>query len=405
VWQRAFPQLALLAYLLRTEAAMNDDLRYWLGFNLVRGIGPVRLRALIDEFGDIESAWHASESELRAAKLNQRALENLLQARRQVDLDRVLKRVEQLGVQVLTWDSPGYPPLLSQIPDPPPVLFVRGSLLAADEWSVAMVGTRKASSYGREVARRLAGELGRNGVTVVSGLARGIDGIAHKAALEAGGRSIAVLGCGVDCVYPPEHRGLAESLVEHGALVSDYPLGTRPEAANFPARNRIISGLSLGTIVVEAGLRSGALITADFALDQGREVFAIPGSILSPSAAGSNRLIRDGAHVVTEALDVLEVLHLDQVQDKQAARVALPETPTEALIFEYLSAEPCHLDELSREAGLPVEVVSSTLVMMELKGMVRQSGAFHYIRAFEPGVAYQADNGGSNPESLSDAVT
>ncbi|MGC9520893.1 MAG: DNA-processing protein DprA [Anaerolineae bacterium] len=373
---------------------MDDDLRYWLGFNLVRGIGPVRLQALIEQFGDVEAAWTASEGALRTSKLDQRSLANLLRVRREIDLDRELARVDRLGVHVLTSSSPDYPQLLAQIPDAPPVLFVRGDLAPADEWSVAMVGTRKASSYGREVARRLAGELAQSGVTIVSGLARGIDGVAHRAALEAGGRTIAVLGSGVDHIYPAEHRKLAAAIAENGAVISDYPLGTRPEGQNFPPRNRIISGLSLATIVVEAGLRSGALITADFALDQGRDVFAVPGSILSPGSAGCNRLLRDGAHVLTETRDVLEVLRLDQLPEKQAARAILPETPTEAAVFERLSSEPCHLDEISRLSGIPVSVVSSTLVMMELKGMVRQVGGLQYVRAYEPGVSYTTEDGG-----------
>jgi DNA processing protein len=378
---------------------MDQDLRYWVGFNLVQGIGPVRLRALIERFGDVASAWNAPASALRSINLDRRALSNLLKVRRETDLDEELRRAEQLGVRILTWESPDYPFLLSQIPDPPPVLYVRGEIVPGDEWAVAMVGTRKATTYGREVARRLGGELARNGVTIVSGLARGIDGIAHTAALEAGGRTIAVLGSGVDYIYPAEHRRLVPDIMERGAIVSDYPMGTRPEASNFPPRNRIISGLSMGTIVVEAGRRSGALITADFALDQGREVFAVPGSILSPGSLGCNQLLRDGAHVVTEARDVLEVLHLDHVAEKQAARAVLPENPTEAAIFEGLSAEPRHLDELARASGLAVEVVSSTLVMMELKGMVRQVGALQYVRAYEPSVPYTTDTAELNDEN------
>ena len=368
-----------------------DSLRYWLGFNLVRGIGPVRLRALLDVFGDVQSAWEAPEQALREVGLDRRSLRNLLKARQQVDLAEVLQRVERAGAHVLTWESPDYPLLLSQIPDPPPVLFVRGEITPADEWAVAMVGTRKATVYGREVARRLAGDLARNDVTVISGLARGIDADAHKAALEAGGRTIAVLGSGVDNIYPPEHRKLAEAIAESGALVSDYPLGTRPEASNFPPRNRIISGLSLGVIIVEGGLGSGALITADFAADQGREVFAVPGSILSPASAGCNRLLREGAAVVTEVGDVLETLHLDHLAEKQMAREILPANATEAAIWGQLSAEPRHLDDLSREAGLPVEVVSSTLVMMELKGMTRQVGPLQYARAREAAEEYITD--------------
>ena len=369
-----------------------DTLRYWLGFNLVRGIGPVRLRMLLDFFGDIQSAWEASEQVLREIKLNRRALGNFLKVRHQVNLDEVLRQVERVGAQVLTWDTPDYPGLLRQIDDAPPVLFVRGTLTPADEWSVALVGTRKATVYGREVAHRLATGLVHNRVTLVSGLARGIDSIVHKAALEAGGRTLAVLGSGVDYIYPAEHRKLAEAIIENGALLSDYPLGTRPEAANFPARNRIISGLSLGVVVIEADVKSGALITADFALDHGRDVFAVPGSILSPASAGCNRLLRDGAHVVTEVGDILETLHLDQVSEKQLAREVLPSNPTEAAILGRLTAEPRHLDELSREIDLPVETISSTLVMMELKGMTRQVASLQYVVAREPGEAYDVSS-------------
>ncbi|MBN1260615.1 MAG: DNA-processing protein DprA [Anaerolineae bacterium] len=365
-----------------------DDLKYWLGFNRVHGIGPVRLRMLLDVFGNIRAAWEAPEAALRASGLDQRSLRNLLKTRRQNDLDGLAENVAAAGVTVLTWESPNYPYLLSQIPDPPPVLFVKGSLTPADEWAIGMVGTRKATKYGREVARQLALDLARNGVTVISGLARGIDGIAHYNALEAGGRTLAVLGCGVDVVYPPEHRALAASIEKNGALISDYPLGTRPEACNFPPRNRIISGLSLGVLVVEAGLTSGALITADFAADQGREVFAVPGSILSSTSSGCNRLLRDGAHVVTEARDILEVLHLDQLAAKQVAREILPDNPTEAAILNHLSSEPAHVDDISRGIRMPVEVVNSTLVMMELKGMVRQAGTLHYVLAREPDSGY-----------------
>lgn len=373
-----------------------DNLRYWLGFNLVRGIGPVRMQMLLDVFGDVKSAWEAPEQALYAVKLGRRAHRNLLQVRHEVDLDAVIRHVERVGVHVLTWDSTDYPALLRNIPDAPPVLFVRGEITPADEWAVALVGTRKATVYGREVAHRLAGDLAHSGVTVISGLARGVDSVAHKATLEAGGRTIAVLGSGVDYIYPAEHRKLAEEIVETGALVSDFPLGTRPEASNFPARNRIISGLSLGTIVIEAGLRSGALITADFALDQGREVFAVPGSILSPASVGCNRLLRDGAHVITEVNDVLETLHLDHVSEKLMARKILPDNETEATILEHLSAEPVHLDALARGTELPVEVVSSTLVMMELKGMARQVAPLQYVVAREPDEAYILGGDGDN---------
>ncbi len=368
-----------------------NDLRYWVGFNIVRGIGPTRLRALLDYFGDLERAWHASSAELRSAGLDRRSLENLLAARSALDLDRELERIGAVGAHLLTWESPGYPRLLREIHDPPPVLYVRGTVTEEDAWAVAIVGTRRASTYGREVARRLAAALARSGVTIVSGLARGIDAEAHRAALRAGGRTIAVLGCGIDRVYPPEYRKLAGEIVAQGALVSDYPLGTKPEGRNFPPRNRIISGLSLGVLVVEAGARSGALITADYAAEQGRDVFAVPGSILMRGSVGTNALIRDGAKVVLGPEDVLEELNLTMVAEQTEARQVLPADETEAALLAHLSAEPTHVDELRRQMDLPIAQVTSTLALMELKGMVRQVGGMKYIVAREPGVEYVVD--------------
>ncbi len=353
--------------------------RYYVGFNLVRGIGPARLRMLIDAFGDVERAWHAPAEALYRVGLDRRSLENLLETRARVDLDREVRRVAAVGAHILTWEDEGYPKLLAEIPDPPPVLYVRGELKLEDAWAVAVVGTRRASTYGREVTRRLVSVLAQSGVTIVSGLARGIDAVAHQTALEAGGRTIAVLGCGIDLVYPPEHRELARRIAAQGALVSEYPLGTQPEPGNFPPRNRIISGLSLGVVITEAGRDSGALITADYAAEQGRDVFAVPGSILSAGCAGTNRLIQDGAKPVLDAADILQELNLTMVAEQKEARQALPTTEMEALILAHLSAEPIHVDDLTRAVGLPVAQVTSTLALMELKGMVRQVGGMKYV--------------------------
>jgi len=367
------------------------DLRYWIGFNIVRGIGPVRLRALLDYFGDIERAWCAPSRELRQAGLDRRSLENLLAARGQLDLGRELEKIAAAGAQVLTWENPSYPHLLREIPAPPPVLYVKGTLTEEDAWAIAVVGTRRASAYGREVTRNLTRTLARSGITIVSGLARGIDAVGHKTALGAGGRTIAVLGCGIDRIYPPEHRKLAQEIVAHGALVSDYPLGTEPEGRNFPPRNRIISGLSLGVLITEAGKGSGALITADFAAEQGRDVFAVPGSITMRGSAGTNALIQDGAKVVLTPADILEELNLTMVAEQVEARQVLPADETEAALLERLSAEPTHVDELQQQLDLPISQVTSTLALMELKGLVRQVGGMKYIVAREPGVKYVVD--------------
>ncbi len=366
-------------------------LKYWLGFNKVPGVGAKRLRALLNVFGDVETAWLAAPSVLREAGLDQRALRNLLKAREALDLDAELARLHAAGVRALTWDDPDYPAGLRRIDAPPPVIFLRGELLPEDEWAIGVVGTRRATTYGKEVTRKLTAELVHAGLVIVSGLARGIDAVAHRTALEAGGRTIAVLANGLDQVYPPEHRQLAAEIMRHGALISEQALGVPPEGRNFPARNRIISGLSLGVLVIECPWSSGAIITAKQALEQGREVFAVPGGILSPNSEGPNRLIKDGATPVTEVNDILEALNLTQVASYVDARLALPDDPIEAQLLDALSTEPRHVDEIRREAGLPVQQVSSTLAMMELKGMVRSVGGMKYVIAREPGPIYKVD--------------
>ncbi len=360
-----------------------SDRRYWIGLNMVRGIGAVRMRALLKHFGQARLAWEASPAALREAGLGPTLLERLLEVRQRVDLDRVWERIRALGIEVLTWEDEGYPSRLREIEQPPPVLYVRGTLSEEDRWAVAVVGTRRVTSYGRQVAEEIASFLAQNGVTVISGLARGVDAVAHRAALKAGGRTLAVLGSGVDRIYPPEHRALAEEIISRGALLSDYAPGTPPEGSNFPPRNRIISGLSMGVVVVEAGESSGALITAEFAADQGREVFAVPGTIFAPQSKGTNRLIQQGAHPVLHPRDILDVLNLDRVQHQRVARRVLPADAVETQLLDALRQEPLHVDEIRRQTGLPIEKVTATLIMMELKGLVRQVGGMHYVAVRE----------------------
>ena len=361
---------------------MNEK-RYWVGFNLVKGIGAVRLQGLRDHFGDLALAWQAPADALKVAGLSPKLAERVAQVRAGVDLDKYLAQVVAQGIEILTWDDELYPPRLKEIDQPPPVLYVRGALTTEDSWAVAVVGTRRVSTYGRQVAEEVASFLAANGVTVVSGLARGVDAIAHQSALRAGGRTIAVLGCGVDRIYPPEHAQLAEKMIACGALVSDYALGTPPDASNFPPRNRIISGLSMATVVVEAGETSGALITAQFAIDQGREVFAVPGNILAPQSKGTNRLIAQGARPMLSVHDLLDVLNLTRVTEQRLVRKVLPSDETESKLMSVLTHEPLHMDEIRNQTGLPIERVSATLVMMELKGMVRQVGGLNYVAVRE----------------------
>jgi len=357
------------------------DVRYWLGFSLAPGIGPVRVQRLLEHFGDLEAAWRASAGELARAGLDGKAREVLVECRQRLDLDAELRRAEDLGVALVTWEDPRYPERLRQIYGAPFLLYVRGDLRPQDDLAVAVVGTRRMTPYGRQATERIVRDLAAGGVTVVSGLARGVDTCAHRAALEAGGRTLAVLGSGVDVIYPAENARLAREVAAQGAIISEYPLGASPDGANFPARNRIISGLARATLVVEAGPTSGALITARFALDQNREVFAVPGSIFAPASEGTNRLIQQGAKPILCAQDVLDELNLEAVGRQLEMRELLPVDEMEKAILGLLSDEPRHVDEVCREAGLSISLVSSTLTMLELKGLARHVGGMSYVVA------------------------
>ena len=367
---------------------MSETRQYWVAFSLVKGIGAVRFQALLNFFGDPQIAWGAPTEALREAGLSEKVIENVVELRSAINLDQVWDQLEAKGITVLIQTDENYPRRLQELEQPPPVLYMLGELTSEDEWAVAVVGTRRVTAYGRQVAEDIAGTLARNGISVISGLARGIDSISHQAALHAGGRTIAVLGSGLDRIYPPENRRLAEQIAAHGALISDYAPGTPPEASNFPPRNRLISGLSLAVVIVEAGQTSGALITAAFAADQGREVFAVPGNISSPGSKGTNRLIRDGAQPLLHPEQVLEALELTMVAEQRTARVVLPADAVEAQLFEALGREPLHIDEIRSRTDLPIEKVTATLALMELKGMVRQVGGMQYIVLREVKEAY-----------------
>jgi DNA processing protein len=336
------------------------------------------MRRLQDHFGSLERAWHAEPNKLKAA-LDERGLKGLLEQRQKLNLDVMMQRLEGAGVLVSTLLDPAYPRLLREIPAPPPVLFHRGTFSDLDEQAVAIVGTRRMSAYGRDLTARIAGDLARAGVTVVSGLARGVDGVAHRAALDAGGRTVAVLGGGVNRVYPSEHQSLARQVSEQGVLLSEYLPDTQADAPHFPARNRIISGLALGVVVTEAPERSGALITVDFAADQGRDVFAVPGNVGAANSVGCNRLLRDGGRIVRSAEDILEDLRIG---------APLPEPVQQQLVLNegdrrllaVMSGEPQHIDDLAERTNLTVTEVSVQLMTLELQGVVRNSGAQHYIR-------------------------
>ena len=365
-------------------ASAPADLPYRVALHRVHRLGAVRFALLERAFGSFEEVWRADLGALTAAGLDARTAREVRAAQSEVDPDAEMERLAAAGVTALARVDPRYPSRLKEIDDAPPVLYVRGEWRPEDEWSVAVVGTRRATAYGRQVATELSRGLAGTGVTVVSGLARGVDTLAHRASLDAGGRTVAVLANGLDTVYPPENRRLAEEIAERGAVMTDYPLGTKPRAEFFPRRNRILSGLSLGTLVVEGDHTSGAMITAKFAAEQNREVFAVPGSIFSPQSRGPLGLIRDGATPVTSANDILEALNLTMIGAQlDFGRAAPPESAEERALMRVLSREPQHVDAVGQRSGLAPAAVSGTLALLELKGLVRDVGGMQFVRVRE----------------------
>lgn len=368
----------------------SSELKYAIAFNKVSGVGRARMALLEGHFGSLRQAWEASSAALAEAGLDRPTARRVATRKEAIDPAVELGKVEAAGVRAITWHDADYPARLGEIYDKPPLLFIRGELDAKDERSVAVVGTRRPSAYGRQAAYQLTSDLARAGVTVVSGLARGIDAVAHRAAIEAGERTIAILGSGIDVVYPREHASLAGQIVENGAIVSEHPMGARPDAQNFPRRNRIISGMTLGTVVIEAPEGSGALLTAMHALEQDREVFAPPGSIFSPASQGANQLIRDsGAKLVTDAQDVLAELNLSSVTHQLELAAFFPEDEAEIAVLKFVTFDPIHIDDITRNSALAASTVSSALTMMELKGLIKQVGGMNYMRLKETAVQYE----------------
>lgn len=370
---------------------MGDRRKAWLGISRVPGVGPARTRSLLDHFGRIDRVWSAGQAELAGSGLVSKSVQALLQTRSELDLNAEWSRLIKSGYELVTWDDPDYPVPLREIPASPPVLYLWGTLEPKDRWAVAIVGTRGMTAYGHAVAEEIAFALASQGITVVSGLARGIDAVAHRAALRAGGRTLAVLGSGLDRMYPPEHRGLAEQIASAGCVISDYPLGTEPGSGNFPPRIRIISGLCRVVAVIEAGESSGALITAGFAAEQGRDVFAAPGEIHSPKSRGTNRLIRDGAFPLLSVEDVLEALNLELAIHQEVVQRTLPANEAERRLLEAMSEEPVHIDSLGAEIDMPASGLAASLALLELKGLVRQVGGMHYVLARETGATYKLE--------------
>lgn len=363
--------------------SVNGDAEkiYFNAFNQFPEIGSVRFRRLLNFFPDLQTAWRAGRTELLRAGLEEGVADKILEKRASIDPESEFEKLQSHGVELMTFRDETYPKLLREIPAPPMVLYKRGELLPQDELAVAIVGTRKMSPYGKRVSEDLVAGLLRAQISIVSGLALGIDALVHGAAMRFGGRTIAVLACGLDSVYPATNRILAEKIMAgSGALLSELPLGMPPLKHHFPHRNRIIAGLSLGTVVIEAAADSGALITAQHALEQNRQVFAVPGSIYSPVSAGPNNLIKMGAKPVTSALDILEDLNLFGADVQIQTREIIAENSEEQKILGVLSGEPLHFDQIAKTAELSAAVVAATLTIMEMKGKVRNLGGNQYVK-------------------------
>ena len=329
----------------------------------------------------MQEAFGASFNQLKEAGLEEEIILEFIEKRKQIDPEKEWEKIEKEEIKILTIRDENYPTRLKEIYNPPAILYYKGKI-EKNEYSLAIVGTRKLTSYGKQATIEIASQLAQNGLVIVSGLALGIDTLAHQASINTKARTIAVLGGGLDkkTLYPAANQKLAEKIIEqNGAIISEYPVATTPLKQNFPNRNRIISGLSLGVLVIEAPEDSGALITARFALEQNREVFALPGSIYSQNSLGPNNLIKMGAKLITHASDILESLNLMQATEFIKAKKIVPDTKEEALILEHLSREPIHIDKLVELTKLDTATISSTLTMMEMKGKVRDLGGMSYV--------------------------
>lgn len=376
---------------------MPTDFVDWIAFNMIRGIGPKIANQLIDRFGSPAGVFAASRLELEKAGLKTETIQELKDSAILELAQAEIERLEVIEARVITRDAEDYPSLLSEIHDPPVVLYVRGSLEVLDRPCLAIVGSRRCTTYGINAAQSLARDLAAHGVTIISGLARGIDAAAHRGALEAGGRTVAVVGTGLETIYPREHAGLQDEILRTGAVISEFPLGTPPLPQNFPYRNRILSGLALGVLIVEAAEHSGSLITARLASEQGREVFAVPGNITSQTSFGTNYLIKDGAKLVQHWLDVVEEFparirdqvfgverpprQTDPTSPDQSVFEAVSLSPDESVVLDLVTPDaPSHIDQLILSSGLDLPRLMRALLDLEMKDRIRQLPGKSFIK-------------------------
>ncbi len=364
------------------ENTKNQEDKYWLAFSQIKKIGPLNFGKIVRHFSSLESAWRAPAHELIAAGLEPKLTDCIILERENINPEKELERLYQEEVKITKIIDPDYPPLLKEIYNPPPLIYCRGDLTCCNQPTLAVVGTRKNSLYGKQAAEQIVDELVSAGITIVSGLALGIDAIAHFKCLQSSGATAAVLGSGADWqnVYPSVNRHLAKKIIETGGVVlSEFPLGTMPAKFTFPLRNRIVAGLSLGVLVVEAPESSGALITAKYALEQNREVFAVPGNIYNRNSAGTNNLIKQGAKTVTTVNDILEELNIKIIEEKISEKTRLNLNEEEKIIMQKLSKEPTHIDKIVILSKLKINALSSLLTIMEMKGLIKDLGGKNYI--------------------------
>ncbi len=362
---------------------MDKETAYWIGFSVFPGIGPVRFKLLLTYFGSAKAAWEAPPSTLKKIKLGDKLTDEFDHFRKHTSIDEYIETLKKLHVSVLTLKDARYPKLLKQISDAPFVLYIKGKRGKEPinlSRTIAVVGTRKITHYGEDVTRRLVEGLVSYGCTIVSGLAYGVDAVAHQTTIDNGGVTVAVLGCGIDVIAPPSNAKLYHDIADgHGAIISEMPLGLRPNKGLFPARNRIISGLSLGVVVTEGADDSGALITARNAAEQGREVFAVPGPITSPYSRGPAKLLKNGAKLVENVEDIIDELGLEKkTYKKKLQRDFVGLSEEEKNIVSLLLDRQLHVDELIRISGLPIEKVSATLTILEMKGVIGDIGDKEY---------------------------
>ncbi len=362
----------------------NNDLKYLIALTHFPKFGPARLGRIKKRFPFWKDAFWAPAEALVRAGIEESVSEEFAAARHGINPDEIMEALEKENIKAVAIGDKLYPEPLKEIYNPPALLYYKGRLPENENFNLAVVGSRKYSSYGQMAVERIVGDLAKNNLTIVSGLALGIDALAHNAALGAPGRTIAVLGSGLDkqSVYPSSNRYLADKIVDSGgAIISEFPIGSPPLKHHFPQRNRVISGLSLGTLVIEASRKSGSLITAQFALEQNREVFAVPGSIYSPNSDGANDLIKKGAKVATCAADIMEALDLARVSACVGNEKIIPETPEEEVLLSHMEKEPIHINDLIRLTKLDTNIINSTLTIMEMKGMVKNLGNMEYVLA------------------------